>query len=72
MASYHRRPKRLRCPLTDVDATVSIGGSGLAEALGMRSLRRVTSCSRWPRQGCVQACRQLGEESMREVSTASA
>jgi hypothetical protein len=71
MASSYRRPKLLRCPLTKADAAVVVGRSGLAEALGARSLRRIASCSLWPQRGCVQACRRLDEESMREVSTAN-
>ena len=71
MASYYRRPKLLRCPLTKADAAVVVGRSGLAEVLGARSLRRIESCSLWPQRGCVQACRRLGPESMREASTAA-
>ena len=71
MASYYRRPKLLRCPLTKADAAVVGGRSGLAEALGTRSLRRIASCSLWPQRGCVQACRRLDGESMREVLTAN-
>ncbi|MBI3638045.1 MAG: hypothetical protein HY216_17760 [Candidatus Rokubacteria bacterium] len=67
MAGAYRAAKLVRCPHTVADATVHIARAGLAEALGMRSLRRVRSCSRWPRsRGCDQACLRAPEEAFRE------
>jgi hypothetical protein len=68
MAAQYRRQKLVRCPLAGVDAAVMVGRAGLAEALGLRGLRRIETCSLWPRQpGCGQDCRCLPEEAMREA-----
>lgn len=53
-----RRPRRLRCPVTDRDtlAVVDAYGAGVAAAFGGNSLR-VRECSLWPENsGCGQGC----------------
>lgn len=62
-----RRQKLVRCPVIGLGASVLIARAGLAEALGVRSLRRVGECTYWPRRrGCAQACRNLPDEEFRE------
>lgn len=60
---YFRSRKFVRCPVVGLDAGVIIGRAGLAEALGRRSLRRVSDCTFWPwRKGCAQRCRLRSDE----------
>ncbi len=53
-----RRPRRLRCPVTERDTLVGVDayGAGVAAAFGRSSLR-VHECSLWPENsGCGQEC----------------
>lgn len=72
MSAHYRRPKVVRCPLTDAEAAIAVGRTGLAEALGRRSLRRVSSCSLWPeRRECNRACLRLPEEAIGDLRVAA-
>ena len=53
-----RRPRRLRCPVTERDTVVGVNayGAGVAAALGGRAVR-VRECSLWPENsGCGEEC----------------
>jgi hypothetical protein len=66
MASRYRHPALVRCPRHRHDVTIEVGRAGLAEALGMRALRRVARCPL--RDGaCREECLRLPEEALREV-----
>ena len=67
-----RSHKLVRCPVVGLGAGVIIGRAGLAEALGRRSLRRITDCTFWPRRkGCAQGCRLMSDEQIREYRRSS-
>ncbi|HEV8440016.1 MAG TPA: hypothetical protein VGT40_18150 [Methylomirabilota bacterium] len=67
MSTRYRRAKLVRCPLTGRKTALRVERAGVAEALGRRSLRRVSYCSLWPeRRNCSQACLELPEERIRE------
>jgi hypothetical protein len=72
-ASHFRRARIVRCPLRHTDAAVRVGGAGLAEVLGRRSLRRVEACGlwSWPR-ACEGECLRLPDSAFRETRTGSA
>jgi hypothetical protein len=64
---YFRRSKLVRCPVVGLGAGVLVGRAGLAEALGCRSLRRISDCTFWPRhQGCAQRCRNVPDDEIHE------
>jgi hypothetical protein len=64
---YFRRYKLVRCPVVGLGAGVLVARAGLAEALGCRSLRRISDCTYWPRRkNCAQGCRNVPDEEMRE------
>jgi|SoiMethySBSTD1v2_1073268.scaffolds.fasta_scaffold396569_2 hypothetical protein len=64
---YFRRHKLVRCPVIGLGAGVVVSRAGVAEALGCRSLRRISDCTYWPRhQGCAQCCRNLPDEEIHE------
>jgi hypothetical protein len=64
---YFRTAKLVSCPVVGAGASVVIGRAGLAEALGRRSLRRISDCSFWPRRNCcAQRCRLLPDEEIME------
>jgi hypothetical protein len=64
---HFRSHKLVRCPVVGVDAGVIIGRAGVAEALGRRSLRRISDCTFWGRRkGCAQRCRLLSDEEIRQ------
>lgn len=64
---YFRRYKLVRCPVVGLGAGIVISRAGLAEALGRRSLRRISDCTFWPhRKSCGQRCRLLADEEMKE------
>jgi ABC-type sugar transport system permease subunit len=64
---YFRSAKLVNCPVVGARADVVIGRAGLAEALGRRSLRRISACSFWPRRNCcAQGCRLLADEEIME------
>lgn len=66
--AYFRRLTLAACPVAGLTASVRIQRAGVAEALGCRSLRRVSDCSLWPQhQGCGQACLHGLEERPREA-----
>ena len=57
MWSAYHAPVPLQCPYARCDVTVRIGRAGLAEALGIRSLRRIDECAiRQDRWFCRDAC----------------
>ncbi len=57
-ATRYRLPSPTRCPVTGQAAQVTFAHAGFAEVLGVRALRKVTSCSLWPaRRHCAQRCR---------------
>ncbi len=60
---YFRSRRFVRCPVVNLNAGVIIGRAGLAEALGRRSVRRISHCTFWPwRKGCAQRCRLMSDE----------
>jgi hypothetical protein len=64
---YFRRRKLVRCPVIGLGAGVLVRRAGLAEALGCRSLRRISDCTYWPRhKDCAQHCRNLPDGEIRE------
>jgi hypothetical protein len=64
---YFRSAKLVSCPVVGAGASVVIGRAGLAEALGRRSLRRIVTCSFWPRRNCcAQGCRLLADDELME------
>jgi len=64
---FFRSHKLVRCPVVSLGAGVVIGRAGLAEALGRRSLRRISDCTFWPhRKSCAQRCRLLPDEEIWE------
>ena len=64
---HFRSYKLVRCPVVGLGAGVIIGRAGMAEALGRRSLRRISDCTFWPRRnGCAQRCRLMADEEIWE------
>lgn len=64
---HFRHHKLVRCPVVGLGAGVLIVRAGLAEALGWRSLRRVSDCTFWPRRkDCAQSCLNVPDEEIRE------
>jgi hypothetical protein len=64
---YFRRYKLVRCPVVGLGAGIVVSRAGIAEALGCRSLRRVSDCTFWPRRrNCSQRCRLLADEEIIE------
>jgi hypothetical protein len=64
---YFRRHKLVRCPIVGLGAGVVVSRAGIAEALGRRSLRRISDCTFWPRRkGCAQRCRLLADDEILE------
>jgi hypothetical protein len=64
---YFRHHRLVRCPVVGLGAGVLVTRAGLAEALGCRSLRRISDCTYWPRhRGCDQRCRTAPAEEFRE------
>lgn len=72
MWAQYRRWKVVACPNLYRPAAVLVGRAGLAEALGIRGVRRVRDCSLWPdRRGCDRRCLNLPEDAMHDAPTAS-
>jgi hypothetical protein len=72
MSARYRRWKILTCPTTYRPAAILVGWAGLAEAFGVRSLRRVRGCSLWPeRYGCDRRCLKTAEEDVHDAPTVS-
>ena len=72
MSAQYRRWKIARCPTAYRPAAVLVGRAGLAEALGIRALRRVRDCSLWPeRCGCNRRCLNLPEDEIHDAPTVS-
>lgn len=64
---YFRRYKLVRCPVVGLGAGIVMSRAGVAEALGRRSLRRISDCTFWPdRKSCAQRCRLLADEEIME------
>jgi hypothetical protein len=60
---YFRRHKLVRCPVVGLGAGIVVSRAGIAEAVGRRSVRRISDCTFWPhRKGCAQRCRLLADE----------
>jgi hypothetical protein len=71
MWACYRRQKLVGCPVGYRPATIRVGRAGLAEATGIRALRRIRRCSLWPtRHGCARRCLELPEERIRETTSA--
>ena len=69
---YFRRRRLVRCPVIGLGAGVLVGRAGVAEALGRRSLRRISDCTYWPRhRHCAQRCRHLPDDEIREFRRAT-
>ena len=72
MAAQYRRWKIVRCPWAYRPAAIRVGRAGLAEALGIRALRRVQGCSLWPdRRGCDRRCLDLPDDEAHDAPTVS-
>jgi hypothetical protein len=72
MSVRYRRWKIVACPRTYRPAAILVGRAGLAEALGVRALRRVRGCSLWPeRYGCDRRCLRLPEDDVHDAPTVS-
>jgi hypothetical protein len=72
MSVHYRRWKIVGCPTTYRPAAILVGRAGLAEALGIRALRRVRGCSLWPeRCGCDRGCLDLPEDEIHDAPTVS-
>ena len=72
MSAHYRRWKIVGCPNTYRPAAILVGRAGLAEALGIRALRRVRGCSLWPeRRGCDRRCLDLPEDEIHDAPTVS-
>ena len=72
MSARYRRWKIVVCPHAYRPAAILVGRAGLAEALGIRSLRRVRGCSLWPgRYGCDRGCRNLADGEIHDAPTVS-
>jgi hypothetical protein len=70
---HFRRQKLVRCPVIDLGAGVLVSRAGLAEALGCRSLRRVSECTFWPRhKGCAQQCLAVPDDELRDFQVPTA
>jgi hypothetical protein len=64
---YFRRHRLVRCPVIGLGAGVLVARAGVAEALGRRSLRRISDCTYWSRhRRCAQRCRNLPDDEIRE------
>jgi len=74
LSMYHRyrRWKIVTCPAVYRPAAILIGRAGLAEALGIRSLRRIRGCSRWPeRYGCDRRCLAASDDEIHDAPSVS-
>jgi hypothetical protein len=72
MSARYRCWKIVGCPRSYRPAAVLVGRAGLAEALGIRALRRVRACSLWPeRGGCDRGCLSLPEDEIHDAPTVS-
>jgi hypothetical protein len=72
MSAQYRRWKIVACPRSYRPAAILVGRAGLAEALGVRALRRVRACSLWPeRCGCDRGCLDLPEGEIHDAPTVS-
>jgi hypothetical protein len=72
MSIRYRSWKIVACPAAYRPAAILVGHAGLAEALGIRALRRIRACSLWPeRYGCARRCLELREDAIHDAPTAS-
>jgi hypothetical protein len=72
MSARYRRWKIVDCPAAYRPTAILIGRAGLAEALGIRSLRRILGCSRWPeRCGCNRRCLAVPDDAMHDAPIVS-
>jgi hypothetical protein len=72
MAAHYRRWKIVDCPAAYRPTAILVGRAGLAEALGVRSLRRILGCSLWPeRYGCDRRCLAVPEAEIHDAPTVS-
>ena len=72
MSARYRRWKIVDCPAAYRPTAILVGWAGLAEALGIRSLRRILGCSRWPeRYGCDRRCLAVSDDEMHDAPTVS-
>jgi len=70
MSARYRRQKLVDCPVGYRPATILVGRAGLAEATGIRALRRIRYCSLWPtRRPCARRCLDLRDERFRETTS---
>ena len=69
MSARYRRQKLVDCPVGYRPATILVGRAGLAEATGIRALRRIRRCSLWPeRRSCARRCLKLPDARIRDPS----
>ncbi len=72
MSARYRRWKIVGCPTAYRPTAILVGRAGLAEALGLRSLRRIRGCSLWPeRYGCDRRCLALSDDDIHDAPSVS-
>jgi hypothetical protein len=72
VSAGYRRWKIVGCPRAYRPAVILVGRAGLAEALGLRTRRRVDDCSLWPAgSGCDRRCLDLPEDALHDAPTVS-
>ncbi len=72
MSGRFRGWKIVTCPTAYRPTAILVGRAGLAEALGVRSLRRIRGCSLWPeRSGCDRRCLALPDDRLHEAPAVS-
>ena len=68
MWACYRRQKLVDCPVGYRPATIRVGRAGLAEATGIRALRRIGYCSLWPtRRDCARRCLDRPDDRLRGI-----
>jgi hypothetical protein len=72
MSTASRRWKIVTCPRAYRPTAILVGRAGLAEAFGIRALRRVRGCSLWPElYGCDRECLGLPDEAVHDAPSVS-
>jgi hypothetical protein len=72
MYRRHRGWKIVSCPAVYRPTAILVGRAGLAEALGIRSLRRIRGCSLWPeRYGCDRRCLGASDDEIHDAPSVS-
>lgn len=71
-SARYRRWKIVGCPTAYHPTAILVGRAGLAEALGIRSLRRIRGCALWPeRYGCDRRCLGVPDDELHDAPSVS-